>query len=139
MEKDYRLPMGTDLGIGVDGLDTLFLQYCQSLVNVIYLIIGNMFRTSGDQEAHLQTNVVYPTPRSFLQKTRDGRLLAKWVEEFNFGVAQINKDGSNSMLLQGLCGNEGESSQIKKIDTPQKTATYSWFANLSAHNIAIQC
>jgi len=99
-----------------------------------------MFRTSGDQEAYLQTDVVYPTPRSFLQKTRDGRLLAKRVEEFDFGVAQINKHGSNSMLLQGLVERRGTKSN-KKIDapSPQETATYSWFANFSAHNIAIQC
>lgn len=88
VQEHDGLAVGADLGDWVEGLDALGHEVVDGLGDII----------------DLDADVVDASGLVLVQEPLDGRVLAIGVQQLDLGVAELDKDGVDAVLGQGLEG-----------------------------------
>lgn len=88
VQEHDGLAVGADLGDWVEGLDALGHEVVDGLGDIV----------------DLDADVVDASGLVLVQESLDGRVLAIGVQQLDLGVAELDKDGVDTVLGQGLEG-----------------------------------
>lgn len=74
--------MSSDLWLGIETTDVVLLHYLNSLMNIV----------------DFQADMVHAAERIFLEEAGNGRVGTERLQEFDFGVVDIDKDDGHTVF-----------------------------------------